>query len=136
MSGKLSAFAVPMSLLAIALAAKPAVAATPYRSTFGVSVTVEYGCSVSAATSYQNYAAAMANAASSVSVNCNNLTSYHVGISAAADAVHTGKITSTLHPLTAAAGSSNISAPILTYGQPAGMPSDASSDNLSIAITY
>jgi len=74
--------AAVLGFLALVLAPTAAVAATA-TTTFGVSATVQATCVVSAtAMSFGTYTAAVANAASTVSVTCTNTTPYNVGLSA------------------------------------------------------
>jgi len=165
MSRTFSLFALPLSLMASFLVPKDSLAATPI-ATFGVSATVVAGCSASAsaATFYGTYAAAAANAASSVSVNCTNATDYRIAISPETVTGTTVPIASLTFPLrslmtyamssdqarninrggmvspdsTIGTGSGFVQ-PILTYGEPPNLPSDASSattGTISVAITY
>lgn len=72
---------IATSLLAIALAPGHAAAATANTS-FGVSVTVQSACVVSASSMrFGTYTGAAASAASAITVKCTNSTPYNVGLS-------------------------------------------------------
>jgi hypothetical protein len=140
---KHSAFALPLSLLAIFMTPRPCVAATPSRS-FGVSVIVQAGCSVVAPMSYGTYTAAMSNVASSVSVNCTNIAQYRIAVSTGIGAALTVPGAIRAHNLksggsagTAATSSTGngFSQPMLSYTEPLGN-SNAAPNTLSVSITY
>jgi len=112
---KLISFALPLSVVLLFSLARPSLAATPI-TTFGVMATVEAGCSISAAALHGNYSTAMANAVSSVSVNCTNIAQYVITVSSLAttttDAGATVPVGNRSFPL----------ASLMSYAIPSGSP--------------
>lgn len=78
--GKPSFFAISIGLLLSFLVVMPLSAATPL-SSFGVSATVQAGCSVSTATFYGANATIVKNAKSIISITCTNSAQYSVYVS-------------------------------------------------------
>lgn len=85
MSVSCASSAFVLGLLVSGLTSKPARATTP-AATFGVSAMVQATCLVSvSAVTFGNYADAMANATTAVSVNCTHSTPYNVSLSASSE---------------------------------------------------
>lgn len=120
---KHATFAFALGFLMLNLAARPALAATSTAS-FGVSVTVQAACQVSAPARVSGaYATAAANAASSLSVACTNPTPYNVKLSAGQTASAVKKTSNTA---SVQSGSALL----------AESASGASADSITITVIY